>query len=132
MTNRFYESVARVLEVDEVGFDTDFRQVEGWCSLQGFGLLVLMENDWESPVSLERFLEIRTVGELYQEAFLSFAARVFKVDRACLTAETAYGSLPAWDSVNHLRLVMEAEKFFGSRYALETIPALLKLGDFVF
>ena len=32
--NKFYESVAQVLEVDEVGFDTDFRQVPGWSSLQ--------------------------------------------------------------------------------------------------
>ena len=58
-----------------------------------------------------------------------FAERFF--GRAGLTAETAYGSIPEWDSVNHLRLVMELEKEFGVSYRLERIPFLLKLGDFV-
>ena len=56
MSNLFYDSVAQVLEVDEVGFDTVFRDVPGWSSLQGFGLLVLMENDCESPMGGEFFL----------------------------------------------------------------------------
>ena len=60
MSNALYDSVAQVLEVDEVGFDTEFRQVPGWCSLQAFGLLVLMENDWNAPLDLVRLRAIRS------------------------------------------------------------------------
>ena len=129
--NRFYDSVAQVLEVDEVGFGTEFRQVPGWCSLQAFGLLVLMENDWGAPMDLARLREMNTVGELYGEAFVAFAASLFGVDRASLSLGSAYGSVPAWDSVNHLRLVMEAEKRFGVHYPLETIPGLRTIRDFL-
>lgn len=131
MSNAFYDSVAQVLEVGEVGFDTVLRDVPGWSSLHGFGLLVLMENDWGAPITVARLQEARTAGELYTEAFLAFAARLFGVDRASLSPDTAYGSLPQWDSVAHLRLVMEAEKRFGTSYRLESIPAMKKLRDFV-
>ena len=131
MNNLFYGSVAQVLEVDEVGFDTDFRQVPGWCSLQAFGLLVLMENDWGAPLDIVRLNAMRTVGDLYCEAFIAFAASLFGVDRASLAPDSAYGFIPAWDSVNHLRLVMEAEKRFGTHYPLETIPNLRTIRDFL-
>ena len=131
MSNTFYDSVAQVLEVDEVGFGTEFRKVPGWSSLQGFGLLVLMENDWSAPITIQRLQSIQTVGELYMEAFIAFAARLFGVERTTLSPETAYGSLAQWDSVAHLRLVMEAEKRFGVSYGLETIPAMRTIRDFV-
>jgi len=66
-----------------------------------------------------------------REEFFALAVRVFGVGRELLSEETAYGSIPEWDSVNHLRLVMEAEKAFGVRYALEQIPSLRTLGDFL-
>lgn len=131
MSNLFYDSVAQVLEVDEVGFDTKFREVPGWSSLQGFGLLVLMENDWAAPITIPRLQGMNAVGELYTEAFLAFAAKVFGVDRTALSPDTEYGSIPQWDSVAHLRLVMEAEKRFGTSYALEEIPSMKTLRDFV-
>ena len=114
MSNKFYDSVAQVLEVDEVGFD----------------LLVIMENDWNAPLTISRLQEMSTVGELYTEAFLAFAASRFGVDRASLSLDTAYESIPQWDSVAHLRLVMEAEKRFGTSYRLERIPQMMKLGNF--
>lgn len=131
MSNAFYDSVAQVLEVDEVGFDTEFRQAPGWCSLQAFGLLVLMENDWNAPIDLVRLRAMRTVGDLYCEAFLAFAASVLGVARKDISPGTSYGSIPAWDSVNHLRLVMETEKRFGTHYPLETIPGLRTMRDFL-
>ena len=129
--NKFYDSVAQVLEVDEVGYDTEFRQTPGWSSLQAFGLLVLMENDWGAPMDIVRLKGMDTVGDLYCEAFVAFAASLFGVDRASLSPDSACGSIPAWDSVNHLRLVMEAEKKFGVHYPLETIPGLRTLRDFL-
>lgn len=69
--------------------------------------------------------------DLWREAFVAFVAQVLKVPREGLSGDTAYGSIPEWDSVNHLRLVMEAEPRFGVRYPLELIPALKKLDDFL-
>ena len=66
-----------------------------------------------------------------REAFFALAARIFGVERGEIAAETAYGSIPGWDSVNHLRLVMETERAFGVRYPLERIPSLMTLADFV-
>lgn len=129
--NKFVADVASVLEVDTLNLDDDFREVPGWCSLQGFGLLVLLENDWGAPVAIDRFLELKTVRDLYREAFLAFAARVLKVERATLSGATEYASIPEWDSVNHLKLVMETEPRFGVAYPLERVPFLKTLDDFL-
>lgn len=129
--NKFYEAVAGVLEVPEVGFDTRFRETDGWCSLQAFGLLVMMENDWATPLTIDRLRGLETVGDLLREAFLSFAADLLQVDRAQLTGASAMGSVPAWDSVNHLRLLMESEKRFGFSFNLEQIPSIATIDDFL-
>lgn len=129
--NKFLLDVARVLEVEEARLDLEFRTVPGWCSLQGFGLLVLLENDWDAPTTIDRFLQMKTVKDLYREAFLAFAAKVLKVDRATLSGTTAYGSISAWDSVNHLKLAMETEAHFGVSYPIERIPLLKTLDDFL-
>lgn len=65
-----------------------------------------------------------------REEFFALASRIFVADRAAIDETTAYESIPGWDSVNHLRLVMEAERKFGIRYPLERIPSLRKLADF--
>ena len=41
----FRTKVADVLEVPSVDDATRFRDLPGWCSLQAFGLLVMLEND---------------------------------------------------------------------------------------
>lgn len=64
------------------------------------------------------------------EDFLDFAAETLGVPRGTLTPETAYGSIPEWDSVMHLRLVMETEARYGSSIPLEAVPNLAKLSDF--
>jgi len=129
--NKFLQSVASVLEVERVSLDDEFRLLDGWCSLKGFGLLVMLENDWHAPTTIDRFLGLKTVRDLWREAFAAFAAEVLKVDRAKLSGETAYGTIPEWDSVAHLRLVMEAEKRFGTYYPLEKIPSIRTLDDFL-
>lgn len=129
--NTFEQSVADVLEVESVSLETDFRSVDGWCSLKAFGLLVMMENDWGTPLTIDRFQGLSTVRDLYREAFITFAARIFGVSRETLDGKTAYASIPEWDSINHLRLVMESEKRFGTHYPLERIPELKVLNDFL-
>lgn len=129
--NLFVKAVADVLEVESLDLDIEFRTLDGWCSLKAFGLLVTLENDWATPLTIDRFLELKTVRDLYREAFITFAAGVFGVERGKLNASSSYESIPEWDSVNHLRLVMEAEKRFGTRYPLELIPNLKTMDDFL-
>ena len=63
--------------------------------------------------------------------FIAFAASVLGVAPERLSPGTACGDIPEWDSVMHLRLVMEAEARYGVSIPLETIPNLRTLADFV-
>ena len=63
--------------------------------------------------------------------FIAFTASVLGVAPERLSLETACGDIPEWDSVMHLRLVMEAEARYGVSIPLETIPNLRTLADFV-
>ena len=62
--------------------------------------------------------------------FIAFAASVLGVSPETLTPGTACGDIPEWDSVMHLRLVMEAEARYGVSIPLESIPNLHTLADF--
>ena len=62
--------------------------------------------------------------------FIAFAAAVLGVAPERLAPETACGDIPEWDSVMHLRLVMEAEARYGVSIPLEAIPNLRTLADF--
>ena len=64
------------------------------------------------------------------QAFLELAADVFGVGAETLSSDTAFGSIEGWDSVNHLRLVMETEAKFGKPIPLEAVPNLKTLADF--
>ena len=66
-----------------------------------------------------------------REEFFALAARVFGAERPQIGGATSYKSIPGWDSVNHLRFVMEVERAFGVRYPLERIPSLTTLDDFL-
>lgn len=61
----FRIKVADVLEVESVEDSTRFRELPGWCSLQAFGLLVMLENECGVRLDLARFMALQTVGELY-------------------------------------------------------------------
>lgn len=60
--------------------------------------------------------------------FFEFVAGIFGVSAECLSAETAYGQLPQWDSVMHLRLMMEIEAHYGVDIPLDEIPRMTTLG----
>ena len=52
------------------------------------------------------------------------------VDPAGLSLATQYESIPQWDSVMQLRLVMEIGSEYGVDFPLEQIPELKTLGSF--
>ncbi|MBQ6008358.1 MAG: acyl carrier protein [Kiritimatiellae bacterium] len=60
--------------------------------------------------------------------FLSFVAGLFEVPSETLSLETAYESIPQWDSVMHLRLMMEVGAAYGVDIPLDEIPNLKTLG----
>ena len=71
-----------------------------------------------------------TSDDALPQAFLELAADVFGVGAEALSPDTEFGSVEGWDSVNHLRLVMETEAKFGKPIPLEAVPGLRALADF--
>ena len=67
---KFLELAAEVFEVepDEISMDTVFREeIEGFNSLVGFSLIVMMEDEYGVRVSVDEFLQCKTIGDLYQK-----------------------------------------------------------------
>ena len=44
--------------------ETRFREVEGWSSLMGFGILVTLENDYGRRMMIDEFQKLQTIAEL--------------------------------------------------------------------
>ena len=68
--DKFIELVAEVFEVEpeEITMDTVFREeIEGFSSLVGFSLIVMMEDEYGVHVPVDEFLECKTVGDLYKK-----------------------------------------------------------------
>lgn len=66
----FIELVAEVFEVepDDITMDTVFREeIDGFSSLMGFSLIVMMEDEYGVRVPVEEFLQCKTVGDLYKK-----------------------------------------------------------------
>lgn len=67
---QFLENAADIFEVEasDISMDTVFRdEIEDWSSLMGFSLIVMMEEDYGVKVSVNEFLECKTVGDLYKK-----------------------------------------------------------------
>lgn len=66
---QFLELAAEAMEVEPeaINMDTDFREeIEDFSSLMGFALIVMMEDEYGVQVSVEEFLDSRTIGDLYR------------------------------------------------------------------
>jgi len=66
--NEFIEKMAMILDVDpsSVSLETSFRtETPYWDSLKGFGMIVLLEEDYSKKLSVEEFLECQTLGDLF-------------------------------------------------------------------
>ncbi len=51
-------------------------------------------------------------------------ARVFNLPVEKISAKTGQFKLEEWDSLGHLRLIMEVEMEFGISFTLEEVPGL--------
>lgn len=64
------------------------------------------------------------------KAFLQFVAGILKVPAKTLSLASAYGSIPEWDSVMHLRLILEIGEAYGVEFPVDEIVGIRTLGDF--
>lgn len=65
-----------------------------------------------------------------EERFLEFVANLFDVDASAINLDTAYGTIPEWDSLMQLRLVGELEDEFGADIPIDAVAELKTLRDF--
>ena len=61
--NEFLDRMSAILETP-VTAETHFREVEGWSSLMGFGILVTLENDYGRRMMIDEFQKMQTIAEL--------------------------------------------------------------------
>ena len=61
---------------------------------------------------------------------INFIARVMGVDPDTLSADTAYGSIEKWDSLMHMRMVMEIEEEYDVEIPIEEIPNIKTIKEF--
>ena len=59
----FLDRMSTILETP-VTAETRFREVEGWSSLMGFGILVTLENDYGRRMMIDEFQKMQTIGDL--------------------------------------------------------------------
>ena len=66
--DNFIKILSEIYEVEPDGIvaNTDFRnEIDGFNSLIGFSIMIMMEDEYNARVSVEEFLECKTVGDLY-------------------------------------------------------------------
>ena len=61
--NEFLDKMSAILETP-VTAETRFRDVPGWSSLMGFGILVTLENDYGRRMMVSEFQTLQTISEL--------------------------------------------------------------------
>ena len=59
------------------------------------------------------------------------AAKVFQIDPAGIDLAMGPEDIDTWDSLNHLRLITEAEKAFSLRLTMQEIQHIRSLTDLV-
>ncbi len=62
--------------------------------------------------------------------FINFVAEVMGIDSSELNEDTAYGTIEKWDSLMHMRLVMEIEEKYDTEIPLDEVPNIKTLRDF--
>jgi acyl carrier protein len=64
----FIYQVAEIIEADpeNLSLESDFREeADFWSSLVGFALLTFMEDQYGAQLSVEAFIDCRSIGDLY-------------------------------------------------------------------
>ena len=67
---------------------------------------------------------------MVMEKFLEFVAGVMQVDPSELSGETRFKEFKKWDSLMHMRLVMEIEEEYDVEIPIDEVPNIKTLNDF--
>ena len=59
--------------------------------------------------------------------FLEFIAEVMEVDPSEIDENTTYGQFEKWDSLMHLRLIMEVEDKYDVEIPIDEVPGIKTL-----
>lgn len=65
-----------------------------------------------------------------EKDFLTFVAGILDVPAESISLETAYESIPEWDSVMQLRLTLEIGSEYGVDIPVDEIASIKTLGQF--
>jgi acyl carrier protein len=71
-----------------------------------------------------------TPDQILQDLTVIFHT-VLDDDTLVLTPETTAADVPGWDSMNHITIVVEAERHFGVKVRTAEIEEMRNVGDFV-
>ena len=64
------------------------------------------------------------------QEFISFVSKVMGVSPEILNENTAYGTIDQWDSLMHMRLVMEIEEEYDVEIPIDEITDIKTIKDF--
>lgn len=62
--------------------------------------------------------------------FLNFVADIMQVSPSEISGETRFKEFKKWDSLMHMRLVMEIEEEYDVEIPIEEVPNIKTLDDF--
>lgn len=65
----------------------------------------------------------------YWERLLRVIRKTFRDPELSVKSTTAFEDVPGWDSIGHLKLVLEVEKEFAIRFEVHEIAGIESLGD---
>lgn len=68
---------------------------------------------------------------VYYEQARALLAQALKLEPDAIGADAAIGTLDAWDSLAHMRLILALEEYLGRPLAAETIVGIASLPDVV-
>ena len=62
--------------------------------------------------------------------FINFVARIMEVNPTELTEDTTFGSIEKWDSLMHMKIVMEMEEEYDVEIPIEDIANIKSIKAF--
>ena len=67
--NKFIENFATIFDdtdISELKMETEFKNLEEWCSLVALGLLAVMEEEYDAELSSKDIENSTTIRDIYE------------------------------------------------------------------